>query len=321
VSETISVEAGYVGNRGGNVFAGDGPATNVNEPILTGFPAVSTNLRRPFFAGNVPNSSGFGGAFGWTQGIDYFCNCAHTRYNSMQVRFTKRLSDGYSITSGYTLQKATQQGGDYFFWDPEVAEGVAEWNRTSIWTFSLVAELPVGRGHRWMSDASPLAELIAGGWQFNTNTVVMSGSPFTVTYRGAGADRDVNANWPNVIGDTDGPQTRDQWFNATPIGDPGSAFARPAAGTFGDLGRNTLRGPGYWRVDASLFKNFDLGANRVLQVRFEAINLFNHVNLWNPDAEVGIPGNANPNAGRINSTAYGNADPQRFIQFGLRVQF
>ena len=81
LTDTIAIEAGYVGNRGGNVFAGDGPATNVNQAILTGFPNVSTDLRRPFFAGNVPNSSGFGGAFGWTQGIDYFCNCATNAYD------------------------------------------------------------------------------------------------------------------------------------------------------------------------------------------------------------------------------------------------
>ena len=97
LTETISVEAGYVGNRGGNVFAGDGPATNVNQAILTGFPNVSTDLRRPFFAGNVPNTSGFGGAFGWTQGIDYFCNCATNAYDSLQTKFTKRFSDGYSV--------------------------------------------------------------------------------------------------------------------------------------------------------------------------------------------------------------------------------
>ena len=51
------------------------------------------------------------------------------------------------------------------------------------------------------------------------------------------------------------------------------------------------------------------------------VNFLNHVNLGNPDSEVGVPGNPNTNAGRINSTAFGNADPQRQFQFGLRYKF
>ena len=111
------------------------------------------------------------------------------------------------------------------------------------------------------------------------------------------------------------------WFNAAAIGEPGSAFGRPAIGTFGNLERNALRGPGYWRTDASLFKNFTLSGDRRLELRFEAVNIFNHVNLGFPDAEVGVPGTPNPNAGRISETAFGNGDPQRNFQFGLRFVF
>ena len=85
LTNTMSVEAGYVGNRGRNVFAGDGPAINVNQPTLDGYPNVPQNNRRPFFAGGVPNDLGLGGAFGWTQGIDFFCNCANNAYDSLQA--------------------------------------------------------------------------------------------------------------------------------------------------------------------------------------------------------------------------------------------
>jgi hypothetical protein len=85
--------------------------------------------------------------------------------------------------------------------------------------------------------------------------------------------------------------------------------------------RNALRGPGYWRVDASLFKHFDVGGTRSLEARIEAVNLFNNVNLGNPDSEVGVPGNPNPNAGRINGTAFGGADPMRNFQFALKFRF
>ena len=57
------------------------------------------------------------------------------------------------------------------------------------------------------------------------------------------------------------------------------------------------------------------------QFRIEAVNLFNNVNLGNPDTEIGTPGNDRPNAGRINSTAYFGADPQRNLQFALKFTF
>ena len=172
-----------------------------------------------------------------------------------------------------------------------------------------------------MSSISPAADAVVGGWQFNTNTIIQSGLPFSVGYRDAGADRDTGPNRPNLTGDPSGPKTQEQWFNVAPIGTSGSAFSRPARGTFGDMKSNALRGPGYWRTDASVFKHFRLTGARLLEVRAAAVNLFNNVNLGNPDSEVGVPGTSNTNAGRINSTAYGNSDPQRNFQFALRFTF
>jgi hypothetical protein len=233
------------------------------------------------------------------------------------------------VQVNYTLQRAEQESGEYFqtplpqavgLFDTALNRGPADWDRTHNFTVSLVAELPIGRGRMFLSDVSPMMNMFVGGWQFNTNTFIMSGLPFNVSYRGAGADRDTGPNRPDLVGDPDGPQTRTEWFNATPIGESGSAFGRPAQGTFGNLPRNELRGPGYWRVDASLFKQFQFD-RRVLEVRIESVNLLNHVNLGNPDSEVGVPGNPNPNAGRINSTAMGGLDPQRNFQFGVKFRF
>ena len=85
--------------------------------------------------------------------------------------------------------------------------------------------------------------------------------------------------------------------------------------------RVSYRGPGYWRVDASIFKRFHIGPSQELEVRAESVNLFNHVNLGNPDGEIGVPGNNNANAGRITSTAFGGTDPQRNFQFALKFIF
>ena len=319
ITPTLALEVGYVGNHGTHVFAGDGPALDINQATLQGYPTVPRDQRRPFY-----------NKFGWTQGIDYFCNCATNRYDSLQTRLTKRFSGGYSAQANYTLQRTRQHDGQYFetdlpehqgLYDSDLNYGPPGWDRKHNFTTSIVAELPFGRGRKYGADISPLADAFAGGWQFNTNVFIQSGLPFNVSYRDNGADRDTGPNRPNLIGDPDGPQTRDQWFNAAPIGDPSSAFGRPAKGTFGNLPWNALRGPAYWRADASLFKHFAVHQNGSIEIRLEMVNFLNHVNLGNPDSEVGVPGNPNTNAGRINSTAFGNADPQRQFQFGLKYRF
>jgi hypothetical protein len=316
----MSIEAGYVGNRGRDVFAGDGPDININQATLNGYlNGVPRNNRRPFF-----------NKFGWTQDIAYFCNCATNSYDSLQAKLTKRFSSGYSANVNYTLQKARQHGGDQFqtdlpehqgLYNSDLEYGAPDWDRVHSFVLSLVAEIPFGKGRRYLTDASTAVDAVVGGWQFNTNTTIQSGLPFNVTYRDAGQDRDAGPNRPDLIGDPEGPRNRDQWFNTTPIGASGSAFGRPARGTFGNLPRNALRGPGYWRTDASIFKHIGFGDGRDVELRVEVVNLFNHVNLGNPDSEIGVPGNLNSNAGRITSTAYGNADPQRNFQFAAKIRF
>jgi hypothetical protein len=281
------------------VFAGDGPGVNLNQPVLTGFPTVSRDARRPYFS-----------RYGWTQDMDLFCNCATNRYDSLQTKLTKRFSRGYSVLATYTLQRERQHGGDQFFYLPDLEYGPADWDRKHSFTIATLYELPFLRENRFL-----------GGWQFNQNTIIQSGLPFNVGYRDSGQDRDTGPGRPNLIGNPDGPKTRDQWFNTAPIGDPNSAFGRPAIGTFGNLPRNALRGPGYWRTDASLFKRFRVVEGHDLELRIEVVNLFNHVNLGNPDSEIGVPGNNNPNAGRITSTANFSADPQRNFQFALKYSF
>jgi hypothetical protein len=320
LTSTMSIEAGYVGNRGRDVFAGDGPDININQATLNGYlNGVPRNNRRPFF-----------NKFGWTQDIAYFCNCATNSYDSLQAKLTKRFSSGYSANVNYTLQKARQHGGDQFqtdlpehqgLYNSDLEYGAPDWDRVHSFVLSLVAEIPFGKGRRYLTDASTAVDAVVGGWQFNTNTTIQSGLPFNVTYRDAGQDRDAGPNRPDLIGDPEGPRNRDQWFNTTPIGASGSAFGRPARGTFGNLPRNALRGPGYWRTDASIFKHIGFGDGRDVELRVEVVNLFNHVNLGNPDSEIGVPGNLNSNAGRITSTAYGNADPQRNFQFAAKIRF
>ncbi len=298
----ISVEAGYVGNYGSRVFVGDNPDANPNQPSLNGFGTIPTNQRRPYYS-----------LYGWSQDLAFYCNCGTNRYDSLQTKVTKRFSRGYSIYAQYTLQRERQHQGDQYFYIPDLQYGPADWDRKHAFSIATTYELPFGKGNRWL-----------GGWQINQATIIQSGLPFDVTYRDSGSDRDTGPNRPDLIPGADpyaGGGTQDRWFNVTPIGSQGSAFSRPAPGTFGNLPRNYLRGPGYWRVDASLFKRFALLNSHAIEIRVESINLFNNVNLGNPDSQIGVPGNLNANAGKITSTAYGGADPMRNFQFALRYIF
>src|SRR4051812_10253241 len=197
----MSIEAAYVGNHSPRIFAGDNPDDNPNQPTLVGFPNVPRDQRRPFFS-----------QYGWNQDLAVYCNCASNRYDSLQTKFTKRFSDGYSVFAQYTLQRERQHGDDQFFIVPNLEYGPADWDRVHSFSVATTYELP------WMK-TNPFL----GGWQFNQSTIIQSGLPFNVSYRDAGADRDVGPNRPNLIGDASGPGTRDQWFNTTPIGTAGSA--------------------------------------------------------------------------------------------------
>ncbi len=321
LTNTISAELAYVGNHSNRAFIGNGPAANYNDPTLVGFGTLDRNLRRPFFAGPIQGaplgaqagSGSFGAPFGWTQGIDFFCNCGKTDYQSVQAKITRRFASGWSLLTHYTYQKAKNNDGSYFFIDPDLNYALNGFQRSHNFVVAALVELPFGK------DKEGLARALLGGWQVNTNVFIQSGLPFNVEYAGAGADRDVGPNRPDLIGDPSGPGTQDQFYNATAIGEAGSAFGRPARGTFGNLERNSLTGPGFWNVDASLFKRFHVKGDANLEFRVEVVNLFNHVNLGQPDGTIGVVGDPRPNAGRITSTAAQNQ--VRNLQFALRFVF
>jgi hypothetical protein len=321
LSSNMSFEVAYVGNHGRHVFTGNNPDDVGNQAAIDGFvQGVPSSARRPFFAGGVrPNVLGIGGAYGWTQDVLIYFNEAENWYNAMQSKFTRRFSDGWSAQLSYTLQKAEHQDDDYWLYDPELNQGPTDFDRTHNFTAAIIYELPFGRDKMYGSDWGAVTQALLGGWQVSTNLFILSGSPFEVSYRDSGLDRDTGPNRPDLIGDPEGPKNRDQWFNSIPIGSPGSAFGRPARGTFGNLPRHELRGPGFWQVDMAFFKNIWFGTDRRLEVRIETVNIFNHVNLGNPDGQVGVPGNDNPNAGRITSVA-GGYQPRNF-QFGFRFVF
>ena len=241
----------------------------------------------------------------------------------MQARLTKRLAGLLARNVNYTLQKAEQDSGDYFIWPPERVSsdrGPADWDRTHNFIGSLVAEFPIGTRAEVHDRRLAADRWIVGGWQFNTNTVIQSGLPFNVTYRDAGADRDTGPNRPNLIGDPDGPQTRDDGSmrrRSARREAPSSGRRRGRSATCPETSCAVLATGGSTRRSSSTSSS---PAAARLKSESRRSNLFNHVNLGNPDAEIGVPGNQNPNAGRITSTAYGGNDLQRNFQFAGESQ-
>jgi outer membrane receptor protein involved in Fe transport len=301
LTRNISVEAGYVGNKGTHVFAGDGPAFNANQPV-SNLAVPDANLRKPFF-----------GQFGWTQGIDYFCNCADNHYNALQTKVEARFS-GLNLLAHYTLSSAKNYDGDYFTHDRSVAYGPTSFDRKHVLLFSEVWELPFGHGKKFLSGASRPADLVLGGWQINSVTTWLSGLPFTPTASGANCSVNSGPCRPDRVGDPDvDNKNRNHWFRGG-IGS-GTPWAKAAAGSFGDAGRNSLRGPGFLQTDLSLFKNFRLTESAKLEFRAEAFNIFNKVNLGQPNDQVD-----SADVGRITSLAP-QSGRMRQWQFGLRFSF
>jgi hypothetical protein len=153
---------------------------------------------------------------------------------------------------------------------------VAGFDRTHHFQAYGVYELPFGPGKRWAT--SGIVSKIAGGWQLNWILSAMSGTPFAVTDSGTGPS---NLNAPgntqtvNVVGPihiVDGkPLQNPSKCTATNLSghcfDP-SAFAQVATpATLGEAGRNILRGPGFFNLDMSVFRNFKIANGSVFNSR------------------------------------------------------
>jgi len=315
LSNSVSAEVAYVGNKGTHVFAGNNPDINANQPTNVGFKAgVPQNNRRPFFA-----------KYQWTQDITYFANASSSNYNALQTKIDKRFSNGLQLLTHYTWSKALNFDQDYFAIQPHY--GLVDFNRKHVWVVSSVYDLPFGHGKSYGSSIPKWADYAFGGYQLSTNLTWSSGLPFSASYGECGADRDSGPCWasktgsPNVnIGGLQTPASGSPFRTFfTPVaafttnGASGNGFTRPAAETFGS--RNSLYGPRYFNTDMSIAKGFNIGEHANAQFRAEFFNIFNHPQLNTPNSCIDCTG-----AGTITSLA-SNLGQMRNIQFGLRFQF
>jgi hypothetical protein len=230
-------------------------------------------------------------------------------YHSLQVALNKPFSRGFFIKGAYTWSKAMnrtdEDGWSYVHWNhPSVQYknyGPALYDRTHVFQLAFVAELPFGRGGSGVLDA------IVRDWVLNGVGSAFTGTPFTVRAPGASFPSPGNMQTADLVG----TPTRLGGIGADdPYYDP-SAWAPITEERFGNTGRNTVRGPGWWNIDLGLFRRFPVG-RATLEARVEAFNLTNTPHFDNPRDFVGRPGFMTITSARPD---------ERQIRLGLRFSF
>ncbi len=244
-------------------------------------------------------------------GFSMIQSIGHMSYDALQAQYTKRFESGLSVNTAFTWSKDINVGcADYWegcnIQNPYKLKGDRGPNDVDIpvvFTFSGVYELPFGKGKSFATEGAKAKVL--GGWQVNGIVAARDGSPFTPKINFDNANANGGSQRPNVVGPTIGPKTLKEYFNT-------AAYAVPAPYTYGDAGRNSLRGPGYTDVDFSLFRDFTVHEGITFQFRAESFNFLNHPNFSNPDSTL-----EDGTFGQITST---NGSPREF-QLAGKVNF
>lgn len=241
-------------------------------------------------------------------------------YNAFNTKLEHR-GRGALLTFAYTWARSTDSksaaagiGSSGFngwqgFLDnsnPERDYGLSDFDVDHRLVGSFVYNLPFGQGERFAGGATGLKNAIVGGWQLNGIYTWQRGFPMTITAADLGGLNDTfGTNRADLVGDPKiEERTVTRWFNT-------AAYAQPAPGALGSLGRNTERGPGVNNLDLALFKNFELMYGTRLQFRFESFNALNHTQF------AGVVNNvANRNFGVVTS-----ARSARINQLGVKFLF
>jgi len=359
ITSTMSFQIAYVGSHGiHNMFDSSNQASpntqtiagfnDCGSPVVFGYGCTPQNIdpatglpytqseRRPYFDGTAQKFLGvnYGAPFGWEQDLRYNANQATSSYNALQVRVDKRFSNGLQFLSHFTWSKALTHESYYFFIDPHVGYGPSYYNRPKSFVFAGNYDLPFGRGKMIGGNSSRWVDRLIGGLALNGTLTWQDGLPWTPGYADSGSDNDVigfldrtGQSFHTGAGSLNKSTHKVQFFTPSPyvLDIPGTAnnafgaFARPQVGTFGNWGRDSMIGPGYIDTDLSVSKSIPLKESLNLQLRADFFNLFNHVNLGEPDSCVDCQ---DGNAGTISSiVASQDGSSMRRIMLSARIQF
>jgi hypothetical protein len=297
VVRDLSVQVGYVGTLGRKLLVGH--ATN---PPAYGPGATLANIdqRRyiePGFGNNRAISSE-----------------ANSQYNSLQVQVNKRFSHGFSAQGAYTFSRAIDMSSAFSLGaqTPNVLDlhsqvGLADFHASHIASASWIWDLPR------LASAPAAVRFVAGGWQLNGLISGRTGQPLNIVTGTDNALSGTNSQRPNVTKDPKlpGDRSKDEkllaWFDRT-------AFVAPAAGTYGNTGRNALIGPRSFGTNLGILKLFNIPGREgmKLQFRSEFFSITNTPNFGDPNVTL----SAGVRMGRITS-----ASGARVIQLAMKMLF
>jgi len=286
--------ASYAGSKGTALTGG----RDFNAPFPDAYASTATtNQRRPYWP--------VYGQWRMMEPVNL------SNFHAFQITAEKRFSQGFTVLANYQFSKTIDNAGNNSNkanginltnpFDRSYDRGVSGSDQPHIFNLSGLWELPVRFDNR-------AAQFFIGGWNLSAILSAHSGTPFSIS---AGEDtaRVGSGSRADLVGDPDlGDRSRgemvEEYLNK-------AAFAKPATGTFGNLGKNVFRGPGYLNLDFGLHKDLPITETVKAQFRFEAFNLFNNVNLNGPQTNI-----RSGNFMRITSAR----DP-RILQFALRLSF
>ena len=302
------LQMAYVGSAGHHLFTRQ--TVNLINPV-TG--------KRPL--------SGFG-SFGLKS------NEGNNNFNALQATLERRFVNGFLFQAHYMWSHGITDSSI------GAGESVAYQNQSCrscdrsdtnidvrhVLTLDGIYQLPFGSGKRWLNDNSRVSRLL-GGWELGGIVYARSGLPINITVsRKAGdlPDGNTSNQRPNRVPGVPlypANQSITNWLNP-------AAFALPAKGTWGNLGRFAARGPGAFEIDSSLTKTFTLSERFRLNFRAAAFNLFNHPTYKNPSSSLGSFTGTSPKPSAsfgkitdiINTGATGTGAPRR-VEFMFRLEF
>jgi hypothetical protein len=253
-------------------------------------PGTNANLHRSYL--------------GWG-GINMVNNGGNSNYNGLQASLRATAWKHLTFNGSYTYSHALDIIDGQLFNNienpnnPHYSYGTAGYDRRHIAVFSFVYDVPI------FQNSGRFAKAMLGGWTIAGVAMMQSGTPLNVN---AGNDNlglgGNTTNHADLVGPISYPHTFQHWFT-------GSAFAQPAALTWGDAGRNTVKGPGRDNWNMSLYKTFQFTERAGLELRFDSFNTWNHTQFTGVDT-----GLFSGTFGKVNATA----DP-RVFQLGGKIFF
>jgi len=290
----------------------------------------------------------------FSSGASYAATEGDSVYHGLQTKIEKQFASGLNFLATYTWAKTLTDAGDLLnggslagFRAPSVPGfgiqgdyGLADFDIRNVFHFSGGYEIPVGKGKHFMSDASGAMDKLVGGWSVQWIATLQGGQPITLscpngTTTGTGCYDLIVKGQPLDLGLHTDSQGKLSWF-----GNP-KAFTQPAACTQATTtsplvncglsalggGPAQVPGPGFHRLDFSLFKDIPINERMRLQFRTEIFNIFNHPNFNAPgfggNGVVAISGStnfSNANFGEIGSTRDAPYDARQ-IQFALKFYY